>query len=376
MNFCCPAPDLYPLIVEFAEQGRQFAVAVILQAEGSTPCQAGAKAIIEPDGRIHGTIGGGWVEAEAQHRAIAAIRSGCPVVFDCDLRGSLPAGGGPICGGRVRGLIDPRAAQHRAAWAAAAAAGRARQRGLLLTAIRGGAEPRTEVQFLVEPEAPLAAGYPSSDVLRAVLRREQPELWTPRTSGSEDRLEVLVEPLLPKPLLVIVGGGHVGQAVAVQASFVGFEILVLDDRPEFASPERFPENTAVHCGPLADHWSSLPFDADTYVVIATRSHQQDAEALAACVRRPAAYVGMIGSRRKVALLRQDFVASGRATEAEFDRVHAPIGLAIGARTVPEIAASIVAQLIAVRRSGVPSGLKAGVPGEERSEPPEARTGGS
>ena len=120
MNLCCPAPpDLYPLIVEFAEQGRPFAVAVILQAEGSTPCQAGARAIIEPDGRILGTIGGGWVEAGAQQRAIVALRTGRPVVFDCDLRGSLPAGGGPICGGRVRGLIDPGAAQHLAGLTAA-----------------------------------------------------------------------------------------------------------------------------------------------------------------------------------------------------------------------------------------------------------------
>ena len=355
MNLCCPAPpDLYPLIVEFAEQGRPFAVAVILQAEGSTPCQAGARAIIEPDGRILGTIGGGWVEAGAQQRAIVALRTGRPVVFDCDLRGSLPAGGGPICGGRVRGLIDPGAAQHLAAWAAAAAAGRARQRGLLLTAIRGGAELRTEVQFLAESAAPVDAGFPSLDTLHAVLRHEQPELWTPRNPGAEERLEILIEPLLPKPLLVIAGGGHVGQAVAVQASLVGFEILVLDDRPEFACPERFPEDTAVRRGPIGDEIRSLPLDAGTYVVIATRSHQQDAEALAACLRRPAAYVGMIGSRRKVALLRQDFVASGRATEAEFDRVHAPIGLDLGARTVPEIAMSIVAQLIAVRRSGAPA----------------------
>ena len=90
-------------------------------------------------------------------------------------------------------------------------------------------------------------------------------------------------------------------------------------------------------------------DDNTYVVIVTRGHEKDAEALAACVRRPAAYLGMIGSRRKVALMRKDFLESGRATAEEFDRVYAPIGLDIGAITVPEIAASIVAQLISVRR---------------------------
>jgi len=353
MNPSQPVPDLYPLIVEFADRGRPFAVAVILHTAGSTPCLVGAKAVIESDGTIHGTIGGGWVEAEAQRHANIAIRTGRPIVLDCDLYGNVPAGSGPICGGRVRGLIDPTAAQHRAAWAAAAAAGRARQRGLLLTAIQGGGVLRTTVHFLADPAASLAAGFPSPDTLQMVLRRERPELWRPEPRGPEEHLEVLVEPLLPKPLLVMVGGGHVGQAVAMQANLVGFEVMVVDERPEFAAAARFPEHTALRCGPLAVELGGLPLDADTYVVIASHSHQRDAEALGACLRRGAAYVGMIGSRRKVALMRQDIVASGRATEAELARVHAPIGLDIGARTVPEIATSIVAQLIAVRRRGKP-----------------------
>ena len=289
------------------------------------------------------------VEAEAQRLAEDAIRSGRPVVFDFDLQGGAPAGRGPICGGRVRGLIDPTATQHRAAYAAAAVAGQRRERGLLLTAIRSGPEPGVTVQFLAGTALPQEPGLPSPTALRAVLQREQPELWVPETQSPNERLEILVEPLLPKPLLAIVGGGHIGQAVAVQANLVGFEIVVIDDRPEFAHPARFPENVTVKCGPIGEQVGGFPIAADTYLVIATRSHQHDAEALAACLHRPAAYIGMIGSRRKVARLRQDFIATGRATEAEFDRVHAPIGLDIGARTVPEIATSIVAQLIAVRR---------------------------
>jgi xanthine dehydrogenase accessory factor len=356
-----PAPDLYQVIVEYADQGRQFAVALIVQTQGSTPCQVGAKALVEPGGRIHGTIGGGMVEAEAQRLAVDAIRTGRPVVVDFDLQGDAPAGNGPICGGRVRVLIDPTAQQHRAAYAAAAAAGQRREPGLLLTAIRSGPDPRVTVRFQADPTLPPEPGSPSPETLRAVLQREQPERWVPETSPPDERLEILVEPLLPQPLLVIVGGGHVGQAVAIQANLVGFEIVVIDDRPEFASAERFPENATVRCGPIGQEVGGFPIAADTYLVIATRSHQHDAEALAACLHQRAAYIGMIGSRRKVAHLRQDFVASGRATGAEFDRVHAPIGLDIGARTVPEIATSIVAQLIAVRRRGP----RAAVP----SEPP-------
>jgi xanthine dehydrogenase accessory factor len=309
----------------------------------------GAKAVIEASGTIQGTIGGGMVEAEAQRLAVDAIRTNRPVVFDFDLQGGASSGSRPICGGRIRGLIDPTAAQHRAAYAAAVAAGQRRERGMLLTTIRGGPEPRVAVQFLAEAALPTEPGLPGPTALRAVLQREQPELSLPEPPSPKERLEILMEPLLPKPLLVIVGGGHIGQAVAVQASLVGFEIVVIDDRREFAQAERFPQNATVQCGPIGEQVSRFPIAADTYLVIATRSHQHDAEALAACLRQPAAYIGLIGSRRKVAFLRQDFVAAGRATDAEFDRVHAPIGLDIGARTVPEIATSIVAQLIAVRR---------------------------
>jgi len=162
----------------------------------------------------------------------------------------------------------------------------------------------------------------------------------------------LVEPVIANPLLLVVGGGHVGQAVARQAILVGFDITVLDDRSEFCNPALFPDGVATRCGDPAKEVAAFPMGKDTFVVIVTRGHERDAEALEACIHAPAAYAGMIGSRRKVAMMREDFIKSGRATPEEFDRVHAPIGLDIGAVTVPEIAASIVAQLIAVRRKGV------------------------
>jgi xanthine dehydrogenase accessory factor len=164
-------------------------------------------------------------------------------------------------------------------------------------------------------------------------------------------LEVLVEPLIPPPLLVIAGGGHIGQALALQAGLVGFQAVVVDDRSEYVDPSLYPEGTDLRCGDIPRLMAEMPVAADTYIVIVTRGHQQDEQALAACIRRPAAYIGMIGSRRKVAMIRSDMLASGAATEAEFGRVFAPIGLDIGAQTVGEIAASIVAQLVAVRRRG-------------------------
>jgi xanthine dehydrogenase accessory factor len=162
---------------------------------------------------------------------------------------------------------------------------------------------------------------------------------------------MLVEPILPAPLLVIVGGGHVGQALAALARFAGFDILVLDDRAEFAAEAIFPPGTALRCGDIAKELSALPLGGDAYVVVVTRGHQHDQAALAACIRKPAAYIGMIGSKRKVAMIRKSLFDSGLASEEELGRLHAPIGLAIGAQTVPEIAVSIVAELISVLRKG-------------------------
>jgi xanthine dehydrogenase accessory factor len=221
----------------------------------------------------------------------------------------------------------------------------------LLTTIRSTARCETTVQFVAEEAIGSDLTFPDADAVRSVLKREEAGLLVFETTPKGRELEVLVEPLIPWPLLVILGGGHVGQAVAVQANLVGFEVMVIDDRPEFAVPERYPEGVTARCAKVDEAIGRLALGKDTYIVIVTRGHQHDAEALAACLSKPVAYLGMIGSRRKVALLRQDFLESGRATAEALDRVYAPIGLDIGAATVPEIATSIVAQLIAVRRLG-------------------------
>lgn len=348
-----PPEDIHQALVAMCDRGGAFAVAVILQSEGSTPGHAGASALIDAAGAIQGTIGGGLVEAEAQRRAVEAIKTGRPEIMDFNLQGGAVVEGEPICGGTMRVLIDPTAGHHRLAYAAAVEAGKQRERGVLLTTIRGLNERETAVAFLPEDAIPSDLQFPTATALRSVLEREETELFTFEPPDSAQHLEILAEPLVPRPILLIAGGGHVGQAVARQASLVGFDIVVIDDRPEFTAPALFPAGVATRCGNIAAELAAFPVGADTYVVIVTRGHQQDNEALAACLRRPAAYLGMIGSRRKVAMVRRDFLETGRATPAEFDRVHAPIGLDIGSVTVPEIAASIVAELIAVRRRGRP-----------------------
>lgn len=341
--------DIHRTIVDYAEEGREFAVATVLEAEGSTPREAGTKAVIEPDGTIHGTIGGGAVEAETQRRASEAIRLGSPSVVDYELEGTGGSDDQPMCGGSMRILVDPTAARHRATWTDVVEARRNRQTGILVTSVRLADTSRVEMKWIPEGAEPGGADFPTPEAIRRVRGKQEPELVRDRASDATP-LEALIEPLTLPPLVVIAGGGHVGQAVAAQANLVGFAVTVIDDRPEFADPSLFPPDTRTRCGDIGGELADMPLD-DAYVVIVTRGHQHDRSALAACIHEPCAYIGMIGSSRKVRKVRRDILDAGAATDAELDRVYTPIGLDIGAETVPEIAASIVAQLIAVRRKG-------------------------
>lgn len=344
--------DICQNVVEFIDNGEVFAVALVLKAEGSTPRKAGVRAIIEQTGKIHGTLGGGLVEAEAQRRAVEACRSKQPVVFDMDLYGANRDADVPICGGSMRILVDPTAAKDRASYAEMAETVRNRQRGVMLTIVRTATQTEVRSQWFVQEAIPSDAAFPGADKIRFCLAHETPQLFVKPDGGASPTLQVFVEPVIPKPLLLIAGGGHIGQALALQASLVGFDITVIDDRAEFTDPALYPEGTATRCGDIPEQIAAGPIADDTHIVIVTRGHKLDAEALEACIHAPVAYIGMIGSRRKVALMRQNFTESGIATAEQFDRVFTPIGLDIGAVTVPEIAASITAELIAVRRQGI------------------------
>jgi xanthine dehydrogenase accessory factor len=147
---------------------------------------------------------------------------------------------------------------------------------------------------------------------------------------------------------VIAGAGHVGQAVAHVGHLLDFEVTVVDDRPEFANETRLPEADHIIVEDIGKAIDEMPKTADTYFVIVTRGHSHDADALKACISSDVAYIGMIGSRRKIALMREKFIDLGWATAPHFDRVFAPIGIDIQSKTVQEIAVSIAAELVQVR----------------------------
>lgn len=163
-------------------------------------------------------------------------------------------------------------------------------------------------------------------------------------------LRVYVESHLPSPVLVVVGAGHVGQMVAQFGAQTGFDVWVLDDRSAYANAERFPQASLIRCGPFASELAALNLGPRHYVVLMTRGHHHDREALRQLVDVPVAYLGMIGSRTRVETIFELLAAEGVAPE-NLQRVRAPIGLDIGARTPAEIAVSVLGEIIAARRGG-------------------------
>lgn len=161
---------------------------------------------------------------------------------------------------------------------------------------------------------------------------------------------VFLEVVEPQPSLVVVGAGHIAVPLARIGKLLGFEVVVLDDREKFANRERFPEADRVIADDFGPSLAALKITRATYIVIITRGHQYDEEALLEVADSPAAYIGMIGSRRRVQAV-ADNLANVGIDRAKLERVRAPIGLEIGAQTPEEIAVSIIAEIIAVRRGG-------------------------
>jgi xanthine dehydrogenase accessory factor len=301
------------------------------------------------DGRVCGTVGGGIGEARVEALALRALRTGASLLRTFDFGNSAEEEGEAICGGRLRVLIDARPERHLAAFAGMSAAARKRRAGLLAVRIgKTGAAGRVTLRRFwipagVLPSAPAFAPLrPFAEDIAAADRSGAPGLFT-RKAGR-----LYVEPHLPPPRLLIAGAGHVGRAVAHLGRLLNFEVVVADDRPEFANAGRFPGAGRIIVADVARTLSRLPAGRDAYIVIVTRGHRRDEDALRACIRKKAAYIGMIGSARKVGLLRERFLKKGWCSAAEWARVRTPIGLLIGSKTVEEIAVSIAAELVAVR----------------------------
>ena len=331
-----------PLIAECARLAAGAgagALATVARRRGSLPMSATAKMLVTASGARFGTVGGGCLEAEIIERALGVIEARVPALSEHSLNAELAGDYGLTCGGTALMFIEPVFVDDNLAsvYGECAASLARGDRGELITGLdwSGGVRKALlingRVMGSVDDAMRLAAEEFDSN-------REDP-LWC---EG------VLVERVAGAPRLIVFGGGHVGARVAEAAAFAGWRVTIVDDREEFADASRMPfvERTVVcdfHALP-----STLEIDASTYVVVATRGHQHDAMIVEQIAPRATRYVGMLGSRRKVALTWELLERAGVDPE-RLARIHAPVGLAIGADTPAEIAISVVAEMIAVRR---------------------------
>jgi xanthine dehydrogenase accessory factor len=327
----------------------------VVETRGSTPQKAGAAMLVYPDGSQCGTLGGGCIEAEVRQRAFGVL-SGADHrrnVLTFSLDDDYGWDDGLICGGRMCILADPlsdrqAAAQYYRSYQQIADAGK----GCIETVVIGEGPSGLPIgsRCLFDADSRPLATLGIEDV-PPLLAVQLPALGN--RPGPSVRMGVAFLPLLPRVTLLIVGGGHVGQAVAQLANEVDFDIWVLDDRERFASQDRFPWARRIlvgDIGALLRELARTEIGAGFFCIIVTRGHNHDEESLYHLVQSKAGYVGMIGSRRKIRMIFEDLQARAIPADA-LRRVHAPLGFAIGSQTVPEIAVSIVAELIACRNRG-------------------------
>jgi xanthine dehydrogenase accessory factor len=352
----------FPKLLETLAAGpeRGLALATIIETEGSTPQVAGASAVFSETGLVFGTVGGGLLEARAEAMAIEALRDGKARLVSIRLDADPSDMEGAICGGAAKVLVDPGVGRDRDAYKKALEGFHKRRPGYLITEIKRAADDFVEVgrRWLLADEA--ANKDRGLDVLAAVaiddfgtdLRHRPGFEW------NEGR-GVFIELVEPLPRLIIAGAGHVGRAVARLGSLLDFSVTVIDDRAEFANKGNVPEADEIVAGEIGESVAKIAEYSgfgDRYFVIVTRGHQKDAEALRAVIGKPAAYIGMIGSKTKVETMRREFLKAGWATDKEWAGIHTPIGLDIGSKTVEEIAVSIAAELVLVRSRRKAGGL--------------------
>lgn len=316
--------------------GRSVVRAVIVRTWGSTPRECGADMILDSAGGLLGTVGGGCGEAEVYEVAQEMLAGGpVGVLLHVDLTEDPEEGGGKVCGGRfdvLLHLLHPEAHSPLVEEALGCiASGRTASWKTTLPGVRSGfwREGRVRTDFL-----------PSVALER--LETSEVELVEGESGAT------FYEPIGLARRLIIVGAGHIARPLCSMAALVGYQVVVIDDRQEYAREEFFPAAALVKCGEYRDVLPALAQGELTSVVLVTRGHKHDQDCLRLIANSDLEYVGMIGSRRRIDAVFAELLEEGYGEES-LSRVSAPIGLEIGAQTPAEIAVSILAQMIRNRR---------------------------
>ena len=325
-----------PILQALASGRRDLVLCTVLRVKGSAPRHPGSWMLAGPEGLIAGSVGGGRGEAAALTASYERAGGSEPRLLEIDMQGTDAEGPDMVCGGTSLVLVEPVVSPEP--YRAALDLVRRGERALLVKRLATG-----EVTATDEGGRPLAGsldlGGVDPEKLRRALDAGRPLL------AEEDG--IYFDPLLPREKLLILGGGHVGRALAALTPGLGFAVTVADDRSEFVESGRFPAEVSTLCGPFGEIVEAFPFDHATYVVIVTRGHLADLECVRAVLPKSWRYAGLIGSRRKSRLLLEQVLSDG------FDRdkvaaLRTPIGLPIGAETPEELGVAIASELVAAR----------------------------
>jgi len=369
--------EIWAEAVRTLERDKSFALATVVNVRGSTPREVGAKMIVRDDGQF-GTIGGGCGEAEVFRKARLLLEDGGEArLAEVDLTGDFDQQQIGTCGGVMDVFIDlwrPRA-DLEIARRLAEAADHNRPAALLTVVDPGrssgsfpgaGSPAKVGERAVVDVSrraAPLDGfaglgataaqqlGERTADAVAALFEVGADGAVRPATrvepSGAP---RVFLDPITGAQRLIIAGAGHIAQPLAQLGSMLGFHVTVIDDRAAFANRERFPEADQIIVRPFAAAIESLELDRHCYLLSVTRGHAFDEEVLrTALKRRNGAFIGMIGSRRRVRAT-LDRIAEDGVPASELTEVHAPLGVDLGAETPAEIAVSIIAEIIRERRT--------------------------
>lgn len=334
-------------------QGEDIVLVTVSGQSGSTPRQAGAKMLVDRDGRAMGTIGGGPIEARAMEEAMVCLASGQSLCRTYELSNQGSAATDMICGGKMELFLDFIRADegNLAVFASLLAVMNSGRKAALACRIDPHGHPQ---RFAIDCAGEMSHPETPRGLLLAIQQNRSP---TPAPMFLEHQgSKYLISFLEASGTLYLVGAGHVAACTAQAAARVGFRVVVIDDRDEFANPERFPLADEIKVSPtFADCFQDCQIDEDSYLVIVTRGHLYDMEVLRQALRTRAGYIGMIGSHKKRDAIYAKLMEQG-VRQAALQRVHCPIGLAIQAETPEEIAVSIVGELIqqrAFRRRACP-----------------------
>ena len=348
--------DIIAEIVSALRNRERPVLATIISSSGSTPLPPGASMLVKQHGKIvWGTIGGGLLEASVSKEATQfSMENAGSVIRQFELNES-DSEDGMICGGTVEILLEQIREEELSLFSRLIVL---RDEGSDCTLLRITDSTKSVVERSVlegitkdvierPPLDSLLKSYEvSADRFLQGLQRAHREESVECVPGLKG--EMIIQPIVGIQPLIIFGGGHIGRSLSKIAPGAGFTVTVVDDRQEYAHPGRFPDDVRTLSKSWSDAFAELHVKQSTSIVIVTRGHESDREVLRQAMTTPARYIGMIGSGRKVTATYARLQEEG-VPIALLKRVHAPIGLEIGAVTAEEIAVSIVAELIQVRR---------------------------